>query len=103
MKKKKTVQTRPANNKTGKIAIKKTADKDHKKNKPAAVKHQPGVKSFPIVGIGGSAGGQEAFSTLLENLSVDLGMAYIYIQHLSPNHESFLTQILQRKTSMPVL
>ena len=30
-------------------------------------------------------------------------MAYVYIQHLSPNHESFLSQILQRKTKMPVL
>src|SRR5436190_3293413 len=61
------------------------------------------IKSFPIVGIGGSAGGLEAFSNLLEHLPTDLGMAYIYIQHLSPSHESFLPQILQRKTRMPVI
>jgi len=61
------------------------------------------IKSFPIVGIGGSAGGLEAFSNLLEHLPADLGMAYVYIQHLSPSHESFLPQILQRKTTMPVL
>jgi len=58
--------------------------------------------SLPIVGIGGSAGGLEAFSLLLQSLPVDLGMAYVYIQHLSPNHESFLPEILQRKTKMKV-
>ncbi len=59
--------------------------------------------SFPIVCIGGSAGGMEAFSKLLEHLPENLGMAYVYIQHLSPDHKSFLPQILQRKTHMPVL
>src|SRR5215813_3114507 len=53
-----------------------------------------GRKSFPIVGIGGSAGGLEAFSTFLQHLPSGLGMAYVYIQHLSPSHESFLPQIL---------
>src|SRR5262245_8220305 len=57
---------------------------------------------FPIVGIGGSAGGLEAFSSFLEKLPSNLGMAYIYIQHLSPNHESFLAEIIQRKTEMKV-
>jgi two-component system, chemotaxis family, CheB/CheR fusion protein len=61
-----------------------------------------GRLSFPIVGIGGSAGGLEAVSALLQNLAPNLGMAYVYIQHLSPTHESFLAEILQRKTAMPV-
>jgi two-component system CheB/CheR fusion protein len=76
-----------------------------KRAKPSSTKtkHPGNIKSFPIVGIGGSAGGMEAFSTMLENLRPDLGMAYIYIQHLSPNHESLLPQILQRKTKMPVV
>ena len=39
------------------------------------------IKPFPIVGIGGSAGGLEAFSNLLEHLPPDLGMAYVFIQH----------------------
>jgi len=30
-------------------------------------------------------------------------MAYVYVQHLSPDHESFLPEILERKTKMPVL
>jgi two-component system CheB/CheR fusion protein len=73
-----------------------------KTNRSLPVKTRDDRKPFPIVGIGGSAGGMEAFSRLLENLPTDLGMAYVYIQHLSPNHESFLPQILQRKTRMPV-
>jgi len=59
-------------------------------------------KSFTIVGIGASAGGLEAFSTLMANLPPNLGMAYVFIQHLSPNHESYLPQIISRKTPMPV-
>ena len=46
---------------------------------------------FPIVAIGASAGGLEAMSELLKNLSVTTGMAYIYVQHLSPDHKSYLT------------
>jgi two-component system, chemotaxis family, CheB/CheR fusion protein len=72
---------------------KRASSKEHANNQPAP---------FPIVGIGGSAGGLEAFSTLLQNLPHDLGMAYVYIQHLSPHHESFLPEIIQRKTKMKV-
>src|SRR5690242_16720973 len=57
---------------------------------------------FPIVAIGASAGGLEAISVLLENVAPDLGMAYVVIQHLSPNHESILPEILERKTNMAV-
>ena len=60
-------------------------------------------KPFPIVAIGASAGGLEAISRLLENLSPGLGMAYIVIQHLSPNHESILPELLEKKTRMKVL
>jgi two-component system CheB/CheR fusion protein len=59
--------------------------------------------SFPIVGIGASAGGLEAFTKLLNALPVDTGMAFVLIQHLDPQHESALTQILSRATSMPVI
>src|SRR4051812_46704999 len=57
---------------------------------------------FPIVAIGASAGGLEAFSDLLKSLPPDTGMSYIYIQHLDPNHESRLTEIVSRLTDMPV-
>jgi two-component system, chemotaxis family, CheB/CheR fusion protein len=58
--------------------------------------------SFPIVGIGASAGGLEAFSALLKNLPLDTGMGFVLVQHLDPVHDSALTQLLGRATSLPV-
>lgn len=57
---------------------------------------------FPIVGIGASAGGLEAFSELLGHLPTDTGMAFVLVQHLSPNQKSLLSEILGRTTDMPV-
>jgi two-component system, chemotaxis family, CheB/CheR fusion protein len=57
---------------------------------------------FPIVGIAASAGGLDAFTQLLSRLPVDTGMAFVLIQHLSPNHESLLAEILARVTRIPV-
>ena len=59
-------------------------------------------KPFPIVGFGASAGGIEAFIRLLQHLKPDLGMAYVLIMHLAPNHKSALAEIVQSKTKMPV-
>ena len=59
-------------------------------------------KSFTVVAIGASAGGLEAFSLLLKKLPSDTGMAYIYVQHLSPDHKSLLTTILSKITEMKV-
>jgi two-component system, chemotaxis family, CheB/CheR fusion protein len=59
-------------------------------------------ESFPIVGIGASAGGLEAFRQLLEHLPADTGMAFILVQHLDPTHESILTELLSRNTRIPV-
>lgn len=53
-----------------------------------------GKESCPIVGIGASAGGLEAFKRLLENLPSDTGMAFVLVKHLDPKHESLLTDIL---------
>ena len=55
-----------------------------------------------MVGIGASAGGLEAVTKLLQNLSANTGMAYVFVTHLSPNHESYLTGLLAKTTSMPV-
>lgn len=57
---------------------------------------------FPIVAIGASAGGLEAISILFKNLPATTGMAFIYVQHLSPDHKSFLTSILSKLTPMKV-
>jgi two-component system CheB/CheR fusion protein len=58
--------------------------------------------AFPIVGVGASAGGLEAFSQLLEHLPSTTGMAFVLIQHLDPTHASQLPEILARKSAMPV-
>ncbi|MFN6472848.1 MAG: chemotaxis protein CheB [Nostoc sp. SerVER01] len=57
---------------------------------------------FPIVAMGASAGGLDAFTQLLRHLPTDTGMAFVLIQHLSPNQKSLLSEILSRTTQMPV-
>jgi two-component system CheB/CheR fusion protein len=57
---------------------------------------------FPVVGIGASAGGLEAFTQLLSHLPIDTGMAFVLVQHLAPSQKSLLTEILTRTTQMPV-
>lgn len=69
--------------------------------KPALVQEQP-LTSFPVVAIGASAGGLEAVTELLKNLSPVTGMAFIYVQHLSPDHKSILGTLLGRATKMVV-
>jgi two-component system CheB/CheR fusion protein len=58
---------------------------------------------FPVVGIGASAGGIEAATTLFKELSPNLGIAYVLVFHLDPARESAVTQILARATHMPVV
>ncbi len=59
-------------------------------------------ESFTVVAIGASAGGLEAITHFLQNLSPDTGMAYIFVQHLSPDHKSMLTTLLSKVTKMKV-
>ena len=63
----------------------------------------PRGNPFPVVGIGASAGGLEAFGQLLSTLPADTGMAFVLVQHLDPQHESLLADILAPLTAMPVL
>jgi two-component system, chemotaxis family, CheB/CheR fusion protein len=84
-------------------------------NKPAATPQTPPAKKsnepapagahdsrFPIVGIGGSAGGFESLMTLLRTLPVDPGMAFVVVQHLDPHHASRLSDLIGRACQMPV-
>ena len=59
-------------------------------------------RRFPIVGIGASAGGLEAFTELLRHLPGKSGMGFVLVQHLAPRHESVLTELLSRSTNIPV-
>ena len=60
------------------------------------------INTFPIAGIGASAGGLEALQKLLTNLPQDTNVAIVIIQHLAPNQASMLPEILSRSTKIPV-
>jgi two-component system CheB/CheR fusion protein len=59
-------------------------------------------KPFPVVGVGASAGGYEAFAQLLDGLPRECGMAFVLVQHLDPKHTSSLTELLTKSSHMPV-
>ena len=58
---------------------------------------------FPIVGIGASAGGLDAFKRFFTSMPADSGMAFVLVQHLDPNHDSLTADLLARHTSMQVV
>ena len=66
------------------------------------VENTPG--SFPIVGIGASAGGLAAFEAFFSGMPADTnpGMAFVLVQHLAPDHKSILTELISRYTHMQV-
>ena len=61
-------------------------------------------KSFPIVGIGASAGGLAAFEAFFAGMpaTTEPGMAFVLVQHLAPDHKSILTDLIRRYTRMQV-
>ncbi|HLA80674.1 MAG TPA: chemotaxis protein CheB, partial [Thermoleophilia bacterium] len=59
--------------------------------------------AFPVVGVGASAGGLEAFTELLRHLPADTDMAFVLVQHLDPTHASLLVELLASKTSMSLV
>lgn len=61
-----------------------------------------GHKPVPVVAIGASAGGIQAAKELFGHLPVDTGLAFVYIMHLSPTHDSQLDHIIASATSMHV-
>ena len=62
----------------------------------------PKPNNFFIVAIGASAGGLQALETFFSNLPDHPNAAFVVVQHLSPDFKSMMTEILQRKTAMPV-
>lgn len=71
---------------------------------PAARAEDSTAARFPIVGIGASAGGLAAFEAFFSGMpaAVDPGMAFVLVQHLAPDHESILTDLIRRYTRMQV-
>ncbi|MGB8353172.1 MAG: chemotaxis protein CheB [Chthoniobacteraceae bacterium] len=84
------------------ISLRKTPTKatTQKAARPPVKKETP--SRFPIVGVGASAGGLEAFSNLLRALPKNPGLAIVFIEHLDPHRESQLVPILTRETTMKV-
>ncbi|KQB42750.1 CheR family methyltransferase [Flavobacterium aquidurense] len=71
----------------------------HKQNKdlPKATR-----QDFPIVGIGASAGGLEAFTQFIEAVPLHSEMAFVIVQHLHPLHDSMLTELLSSVARIPI-
>ena len=70
---------------------------------PDAPLENAAPSAFPIVGLGASAGGLEAFELFFRHMPPVSGMAFVLVSHLDPSHASILTEILQRSTAMPVV
>ncbi len=81
------------------VAEKKIGSVKPKKKTPVAHKNI----SFPIVGIGASAGGLEALELFLGKMPINTGMSFVVIQHLDPNYKGMMPELLQRSTLMKVL
>jgi two-component system CheB/CheR fusion protein len=82
--------------------VRKKTDYKPKSSSDIAKRIAPNSSQFPIAGVGASAGGLEAFTQLFKNLPADPGMAFVLVQHLAPAHESMLTELLSKTTSMQV-
>src|SRR5689334_5386458 len=74
---------------------------DEKTSSPEQSEEDSGLP-FPLVGVGASAGGLEAFEELLTNLPADPGLAMLFVLHLEPHRKSQLVEVLSRWTSMTV-
>ncbi|HKB16242.1 MAG TPA: chemotaxis protein CheB, partial [Planctomycetota bacterium] len=63
----------------------------------------PADRDFPIIGLGASAGGLEAFEKFFKQMPPDTGMAFVLVQHLDATHKSILADLIQRYTKMPAV
>jgi two-component system CheB/CheR fusion protein len=68
----------------------------------SSINPESNLSSFPVVGIGASAGGLDALKSLFENLANNSGLAFVVIQHLTAGQTGILTEILSHSTSMHI-
>ena len=61
------------------------------------------ARLFPVVAIGASAGGLEAFTQLIRGLPENTGTAFVFVQHLDPTHHSMLAELLSKAATIPVI
>ena len=77
----------------------RTADVNKRKSR----RNAPATETFPIVGIGASAGGLDAFKKFFSTMPADCGMAFVLIQHLDPTRESLTAELVGTYTPMRVV
>ena len=83
--------------------MKKDLSVTHCKEESAGGEERGEGLSFPVVGIGSSAGGLEALEIFLKNVSPHCGIAFVIVQHLDPTHKGIMVELLQRVTDMEVV
>jgi two-component system CheB/CheR fusion protein len=81
----------------------KSADVQLKDAKQNETVRQKQTASFPIIGIGASAGGLEALDLFLKNVPEGSNMAFVIVQHLDPTYKGIMVELLQRATAMKVM
>jgi len=84
------------------IAKKRDGTSEPQTTAPEVSDESGNIASVPVVGVGASAGGLEAFTELLKHLPPEIGFAFVLVQHLDPRHASALPKILSAKTRMGV-
>jgi two-component system CheB/CheR fusion protein len=70
---------------------------------PAEAPTKPAPGGPPIVGMGASAGGLDAFKRFFSAMPADSGIAFVLVPHLDPTHKSLMVELLARHTRMPVV
>ncbi|MEM1371783.1 MAG: chemotaxis protein CheB, partial [Pseudomonadota bacterium] len=80
----------------------KTLVNDQQEGQAPAVEKTVGESVFHLVGIGASAGGLEAIRDFVKHLPKQCGAAFVIVQHLSPDHQSLLTTLIDRETHLKV-
>lgn len=97
-------KTAPRRSRSASIAPRPRAQ-PHDEPAPSEVSDDdaPEPSTQTIVGIGASAGGLEAVTKVLQNLTPDSGLAYVLVQHLAPKHDSFLAEVLRPTSRIPIV
>ncbi len=106
-KRKGTRKTRTASGQKGPPKAERRTDhpaaaKPAKSTEASHFESSPSAQRCPVVGLGASAGGLEAFTQFLKALPAGTGMGFVLVQHMDPTHESILASLLQRSTKMPI-
>ncbi len=85
-----------------KLTVLDSLDMDNSPIVAAAETDEAACRELHVVGIGASAGGLEALESFFQHVPEDSGMAYVVIQHLSPDFKSQMDHLISRKTQVPI-